>query len=154
MRAVKPEAYMAYMARVYDSQESFSDEATWEKSRAQVRMPFFWPCAVQSTPIPNAPESPPPPLLMHACPRGSAPPSRACEPDTSLSSNPQTNPNPITNRTPNTTQINAELVKLATEVGVDADALNARLAIAKGGNSGNATTQAGRSVSCMCVGVE
>jgi hypothetical protein len=57
----------------------------------------------------------------------------------------QTSPT-TTRRTPNTTQINAELVKLATEVGVDAEALNARLAITKGGNSGSATTQAGRFV--------
>jgi protein-disulfide isomerase len=36
VRAVKPEAYMAYMSKVYDSQEQFSDAATWDKSRAQV----------------------------------------------------------------------------------------------------------------------
>lgn len=45
VKAVKPEAYLAYMGRVYDNQESFSDEATWEKSRAQVyikRMPPLW----------------------------------------------------------------------------------------------------------------
>lgn len=35
------------------------------------------------------------------------------------------------------------MIKLATEVGVDAEALSARLAIAQGGNSGTATTQAG-----------
>jgi hypothetical protein len=39
-------------------------------------------------------------------------------------------------------QINAELVELAKTVGVGAEALNARLAIAQSGNSGNATTQA------------
>lgn len=36
VRAVKPEAYMAYMGKVYDAQEQFSDAATADKSRAQV----------------------------------------------------------------------------------------------------------------------
>lgn len=54
-------------------------------------------------------------------------------------------PTPTPHPTTTKIQINAELVKLAAEVGVDAGALNARLAIAKGGNSGTTTTQAGAS---------
>lgn len=37
VRAIQPEKYMVYMDRVYDAQERFSDEVTWDKSRAQAR---------------------------------------------------------------------------------------------------------------------
>lgn len=106
---------MAYMAKVFDSQEAgrFTDRATWDKSRAQVIC------------TPDA-------LLVDLilCPT----------------------PTPKTHAPPHKPQINAELVQLATEVGVDAEALNARLAIAPGGNSGTATTQAGGSFcACRCA---
>lgn len=36
VKALKPGAYLAYMGKVFDAQEAFSDAATWGKSRAQV----------------------------------------------------------------------------------------------------------------------